>query len=191
MIAGSNGASQAFGHVDTIMGLKNNLFPSQALPAQVAGLDRAVTNQVTAVVHGAQRGLRMSLRLVDQSIFLPARLETARNLSRFEPLAAANTEIDDETLAKQLGSGIESLESERITEALWRLLMSIVQNQEAMQTFDVSKIMMYLAQVLRINEDFSTFVRQAPQPQGGEAGVGGQGGGEPPPEGQQQQPPIQ
>ena len=70
--------------------------------------------------------------------------------------------------------------------------MSIVQNQEAMQTFDVSKIMMYLAQVLRINEDFSTFVRQAPQqPQGGEAGVGGQGGGEPPPEGQQQQPPIQ
>lgn len=192
MVAGSNGASQAFGHVDTIMGLKNNLFPSQALPAQVAGLDRAVTNQVTAVVHGAQRGLRMSLRLVDQSIFLPARLETARNLSRFEPLAAANTEIDDETLAKQLGSGIESLESERITEALWRLLMSIVQNQEAMQTFDVSKIMMYLAQVLRINEDFSTFVRQAPQqPPGGEAGVGGQGGGEPPPEGQQQQPPIQ
>lgn len=193
MVAGSNGASQAFGHVDNVMGLKNTLFPSQALPAQVAGLDRAVTNQVTAVVHGAQRGLRMSLRLVDQSVFLPARLETARNLSRFEPLNAANSELDDETLAKELGSGIESLESERITEALWRLLMSIVQNQEAMQTFDVSRIMMYLAQVLRINEDFSTFVRQAPQqpqPGAGDAGVGGQGGGEPPPDQQQQQPPV-
>lgn len=170
----ANGGEKAFGLVPGILSLKSELFPSQSLPAQIAGLDRAVTNQVSSIIHGAQRGLRMSLRLMDSTMLLPARMETVRNLRRYEPLNGED--IDDETIAKSLGSGVDSLESERITEALWRLLMAIIQNQEAMQRFDVPAIMAYLGEVLRVNVDMSKFTRGEQQPQAG-AGMAGAGAG--------------
>ena len=175
----STGAEQAFSHVDGIMGLKNVLFPSQSMPAQIAGIDRAVTSQVSTIVHGAQRGLRMSLHLADASIFRPARMETVRNLQRYEPGTA--DDLEDEQIAKELGSGVESLESERITEALWRLMMAIVQNQEANQAFDVPKILGFLGDTLRVGTDMSTFAKAPPPPPTGPA-PGSPGGGQPSPE---------
>ena len=170
-LSDTSGAEQAFGFVNTGLQLMDTLYPSQALPAQVAGLDRAVTNQVSAVVHGAQRALRMSLRQLDSVVFMRARMECVRNLQRFEALTIEA--VSDEVIAKALGSGVESMEAERITEALWRVLMAIIQNQEAMQAFDVPKMLGYLSEVLRIKVDMSTFARQPPpqQPQQAAAGL--------------------
>ena len=156
----TSGAAEAFAYTNTALGLKNQLFPGQALPAQVAGLDRAVSNQVSALVHGAQRGLRMSLRLFDEGVFTPARMEAVRNLQRFEPLISQD--VSDESLAKEFGSGVDALESERIVDAVEKLLMAIVQNQEAMQYFDVPAILRFLGRTMRINVDLGTFAKQGP-----------------------------
>ena len=156
-----NQASEAFSHVGNAMELKNTLFPSQALPAQISGLDRAVTSQVSSVVHGAQRSLRMFLRMLDSSVFMPSRMECVRNLQKHEDLVTES--VSDESIAKMLGSGIESMEAERITEALWRLMMAIVQNRDAMAAFNVPAIMSYLSEVLRIKVDMATFAKAQPQ----------------------------
>lgn len=156
----STGAAEAFKYTDMALALKAQLFPSQSLPSQVAGLDRAVSNQVTALVHGAQSGLRMALRLVNEGVFTPARMEATRNLQRYENTTAQD--VSDEAVAKQFGSGVDALESERIVEAVWRLLMAIVQNKEASETFDVPSILGFLGRTMRVNVDMSDFARQQP-----------------------------
>jgi len=158
----NSGVQEALQAVDTGLGLKNQLFPSQALPNQIAGMDRAVTSQVATVVQGAQRGLRMLLRLLDSSLMLPARMEAVRNLARHEGLAEA-VEIKDEDVAKTLGSGIESMESERIAEHFWRLMTAIIQNQESMQLFNVPELMAYLGRLMNLGVDMASFVRQQPE----------------------------
>ena len=106
----------------------------------------------------------MSLRLFDEGVFTPARMEAVRNLQRFEPLISQD--VSDELLAKEFGSGVDALESERIVDAVEKLLMAIVQNQEAMMYFDVPAILRFLGRTMRLNVDLGTFAKQQqPQPQ--------------------------
>lgn len=162
----SSGVGEALQGVNSALDLKQNLFPSQGLPNQVAGMDRAVTSQVATVVQGAQRSMRMLLRLLDSSLMMPTRIQAFQNLKA--AAAGVYTDVTEEDVAKSFGSGIESMEAERITEALWRLLNSIVQNQEAAQTFNVPVIMAYLGRTLNLSADMSQFVRQPEQPPQGE-----------------------
>jgi hypothetical protein len=157
---GNAGVDNAMAAVQQTLGLKDQLYPSQALPAQIAGIDRAVTSQVTSVLHGAQRGMRMMLRLVDSSLMMPTRMAAVRNTMRDREQQIP--ELDDEEVARSLGSGIESIEAERITESLWKLLMGIVQNQEAMQFFDVSGLLDYMSRLLNLSTTLGQFARQAP-----------------------------
>jgi len=160
--AGGQLAGEAIALSQNMLGVKNSFFPNQAMPAQVAGIDRAVSSQITAFVHGAQRSVRMMLRILDSSLFLPARLETARNLFRHDNLEAT-PDIPDEKLTSALGSGLESLESERIVDALMQLLNRIIQSQEATQAFDVPAILGFLGNALRLPVDMSVFYREQPQ----------------------------
>lgn len=161
-------AEKAFEFVASVDGFRRQLFPSQAMPAQVAGLDRAISSQVNAVVHGAQRAIRTWLRAADTTVHMPARIEAVRLVRAADP--TLGTTVSDEVVARSLGSGIEGLESERIVDAMWKLLMGIVQNQEAMQTFNVPKIFRYIGRIMRINVDLGDFVNPPPEPQGAPPG---------------------
>jgi hypothetical protein len=71
-------------------------------------------------------------------------------------------QLTDEDVAKLTGSGIESMEAERVSEVLWQLMYAIIQNQEAMQVFDVPAIMTYLGRVGNLSVDLGQFARQPP-----------------------------
>lgn len=160
---GAAGVEQTLSAVDTSLNLKDKFFPSQALPSQVAGIDRAVKSQVHTVVHGATRSLRTILRELDSTLMLPSRLAGYRNLKMYDKDGIE--QLTDEAVAKLMGSGIESMEAERVSEVLWQLLYAIIQNQEAMQVFDVPKILSYLGRVGNLSVDLGSFTRQpAPQP---------------------------
>lgn len=173
----ASGVEQTLSAVDTSLNLKDKFFPSQALPSQVAGIDRAVKSQVHTVVHGATRSLRTILRELDSTLMLPSRLAGYRNLKLYDKDGL--DQLTDEAVAKLMGSGIESMEAERVSEVLWQLLYAIIQNQEAMQVFDVPKILSYLGRVGNLSVDLGSFTRQ-PAPQ---QGPSPQQGAAPPPEG--------
>lgn len=167
---GAAGVEQTLQAVDTSMNLKDKFFPSQALPSQVAGIDRAVKSQVHTVVHGATRALRTILRELDSTLMLPSRMGGYRNLKRLDKDGIEM--LTDEDVAKLMGSGIESMEAERVSEVLWQLLYAIIQNQEAMQVFDVPKILSYLGRVGNLSVDLGSFTRQpapTPAPDGNQA----------------------
>jgi len=154
----ASGVEQTLSAVDTSLNLKDKFYPSQAMPAQVAGIDRAVKSQVHTVVHGATRSLRTILRELDSTLMLPSRMGGYRNLKLYDKEGI--NELTDEAVAKLMGSGIESMEAERVSEVLWQLLYAIIQNQEAMQVFDVPKILSYLGRVGNLSVDLGSFTRQ-------------------------------
>lgn len=159
-ITANAGVDQALQAVDSALGMKDKFFPSQAMPAQVAGLDRAVKSQVAGVMQGATRGMRTSLRILDSSLMLPTRMGAYRNLKLYDKEGI--DQLTDEAVAKLTGSGIESMEAERVSEVLWQLMYAIIQNQEAMQVFDVPAIMTYLGRVGNLSVDLGQFARQPP-----------------------------
>lgn len=158
----SAGVENAMNAVAQTMDMKNQMFPSQALPSQIAGIDRAVKNQVTTVVQGATRSLRTMLRTLDTTLMLPSRMGGFRNLKRLDPTGI--DQMSDEQVAKMLGSGIESMESERVLEILWQLLYAIIQNQESMTLFNVPAILTYMSRVGNMSVDLGQFAREPAQP---------------------------
>lgn len=106
----------------------------------------------------------MVLRTVDSSLMLPTRLQAYRNLKRYD--ADGMEKVTDEMVSKMLGSGIESIEAERVTEALWNLLQSIIQNVESMQIFSVPLILSYLSRVMNLSVDLGQFAKQQAAPAG-------------------------
>src|SRR6185369_1608941 len=97
------GVDKALEAVDSSLAIKDKFFPSQALPSQIAGIDRAVKSQVATVVQGGQRSLRTLLRVIDSNLMLPTRMCAFRNLKRNAP--SGIDQITDEQVAKMLGSG--------------------------------------------------------------------------------------
>ena len=168
-----SGAMQA---VNSAIGLKDSMFPSQALPSQIAGMDRAVTNQVTQVVQGAQRGLRMLLQELDATLLLPSRMEAVRNVQRYDTeVRDTFANVSDEDVAKALGSGIESMEAARIVDYFWQILNAAMQNPLTAQQYNLPMMYSYLGRLMNLSVDLGTFVKPEPpvQPQAGvESGAG-------------------
>ena len=171
----------AMSGVESILGLRDRFFPSQQLPSQVAGIDRAVKSQVAAVMQGGSRPLKMILRQLDSRMMNPTRLAAYRNLKRYDPQGLEA--VQDEVVSKLVGSGIEALEAERVSEAMWQLLYTVIQNQETMQTFDVPDILSFISRVMNISVDLGRFARKQPQGPGGpqQPGTPDAEGGEPGP----------
>lgn len=148
--------------VDSALGLRDRFFPSQNMPNQVAGIDRAVKSQVTQVVQGSTRAIRTILRVLDSTLMLPSRMGGYRNLKLYDKSGIEM--LTDEDVAKLMGSGIESMEAERVSEILWQLLYAIIQNQESMQVFSIPAILSYLGRVGNLSVDLGKFAKQPPAP---------------------------
>ena len=160
-VSTGSGVDQTLQGVDSALNMKDRFFPAQAMPAAVAGIDRAVKSQVTSVVQGSQRSMRTLLRDVDSGLLLPSRMGGYRNLKRFDN--SGIEQLTDEDVATLMGSGIESMEAERVSEVLWQLLYAIIQNQEANAQYDVAKMLGYLGRVGNLSVDLSEFVKQQPE----------------------------
>lgn len=159
-ISTNTGVDDAMNNLAQVLNLVKEFAPSQALPSQVAGIDRAVKNQVSAVMQGAQRKLQMLARLADSLVYTPARLACYRNYLRYDPDGIRD--LKDEEVARVLGSGIEAMNSERVVEILREIIFAIMQNQEAHQAYDVPGLMAYMSRVMNIGVDLGSFVKQPP-----------------------------
>lgn len=154
----STGTEQAMGMLQQVLAVMKELYPSQALPSQIAGMDRAIKSQVSAVLQGSQRRMHMMARILDSSLFGPMRLQCYRNL------AAGDGEglngITEEAVATILGSGLHSLNAEASAELLKEIIFAVIQNQEGMQYFDVPKLFQLWSLLMNLPFDLSSAVRQ-------------------------------
>lgn len=175
-----------------LMQIMREMFPAQAMPSQVASMDRAVQSQVQAVLQGINRRLHMLVRVCDDDIFNPMRMSLFVNIARFKSLAI---DLDDSVVQRILGSGLAQLNREAAAQAIQQLLFALIQTPQTAVAFDIPKLMNYWSGLINVNVDLADFVKQAPAapaqvgpdgqpvPDSGTAGQGAQNGAQPGPQG--------
>lgn len=141
-----------------LISLMDRFFPSQSMPSQVASIDRAVTNQVAAVVQGASRKLHMVVRTVDDDIMGPARYASFVNISANQ--AADITGLTDGDVLQILGSGLQQLNTEAAAGHIKELIFALLQNPNSAAEYDVAGLMNLWSGMLNIPDDLTQFKKQ-------------------------------
>lgn len=156
-----------------MMNLMKLLFPNQAAPSQIAGMDRAVTSQVSAVLQGAMRRMHMLVRAMDSSMMLPIRMAMYRNIANLDPDKAELGGITPEQVAELLSGGFGQINREAAAEQLRGLIFAIIQNPEGNEAYDVPALLQLWSMLMNIGTDLSEFYRQPAQttPQPGAEGA--------------------
>lgn len=144
----------------TMLDLMKQFFPNQALPAQIAGMDRAVSSQVAAVMQGAMRKLQMFAREIDSSLMLPVRMAQYRNIANYDPNKSQLGGITESKVAQLLNSGLGQIGREAAAQSVQQLLFAVIQNQEAMGSFDVPGLFTLWSGLMNIGTDLGQYAKQ-------------------------------
>lgn len=161
-INGSADTGKAMDDLGKLMGLVDKFFPGQALPSQIAGIDRAVQSQVAAVMQGVNRRLHMLVRTTDDDILGPSRYEQIGNMMRVG--AGDFTGLTESDILAMVGSGLAQLNRETAAQAMQQLLFAIIQNPKSAEQYDVIGLMNFWSRMLNIDADLERFKLQPQQP---------------------------
>lgn len=142
--------------------LMKEFFPAQAVPSQVASIDRAVTSQVQAVLQGINRRLHMFVRILDDDILGPLRMSQYVNVIRYKAIEAGA--LQDSDVERILGSGIAQLNREAAATALQQLLFALIQSPQSAQGIDVLGLMNYWSSLINVSVDLTDFAIKQPAP---------------------------
>lgn len=170
--------SQNWAAIEGLTGLMQRLFPAQNLPAQIAGLDRAVQSQVAAVMQGATRRLHMQVRYLDAEWMNPFRVACYRNYADNDDASEFGA-LSEADVAELLNSGLGQLNREVAQAALERLLFTLIQNPESSAQFDMPELFTIWSLMLNTGTDLGQLVK---------GGAAGQQGAQPVPETGAEQP---
>lgn len=156
-----NRKSETLNDFANLMTVVEKFFPAQAMPSQVAGIDRAIQSQVAATLQGISRRLHMLVRVMDDSILGPYRRASLHNL--IDNAVEDIGDLTEEDMQSVVGSGLEQLNREAAAQAMQQLLFAILQNPEAATTYDVAGLIEYWSTLLNMSVSASNFVRQQPE----------------------------
>lgn len=120
--------------IGKLMQLIQQMFPSQALPSQIAGIDRAVQSQVAAVLQGINRRLHMLATMLDSQIMHPMRMQAYRNIGQLgEGVRESLSGLTNEEVQNALGSGLKQLNREVAAQMMQQLLFALIQTPDSAQ----------------------------------------------------------
>lgn len=169
---GSSGTEENFRHAGSVLELMRSLFPSQAMPAQIAGMDRAVNSQVSAVLQGAMRKMHMLVRRLDSALMLPVRIAQWRNIANFDPEKENYRNLSAEEVAEVLASGLGQVNREAAAEQIRTLIFALIQNPDGNQGIDTRGLFQLWSILMNLGTDLSEFIQQLTPEQMAAAGGG-------------------
>lgn len=153
----STGTEKVFEAMNAVEAILQRMFPNQALPNQVAGLDRAVRNQVTALIQGSVRRLHMMARIIDSDLFAPARTEAYRNLALHD--SAGLDDLKEEEVGLILASGLGQMNADVIYAEIREMIMSILGSPESAAQFDLPGLFTYMGNFINSPSELGQFVK--------------------------------
>lgn len=166
---------QTLGDLDGMMGIIDKFFPTQSLPSQIAGIDRAVDSQVAAVQQGSNRRQHKGARLLDDSLMRPLRFGMYYNIVQYQEDAAevldyhGNTVTIDLTklratnLAYVIGQGLKAIDRQAAASQIQGMFFALIQAPAAGQQVDIIKILDFWTSMMDIEASMEDF-RLAPNP---------------------------
>lgn len=175
---------QTMQDVDSVMGIINQFFPTQSLPSQIAGIDRAIGSQVAAVQQGTNRRQQKCARLLDDSMFRPARSAMYYNVIQYSPTEQELTDyysgkpftlnladMKDTNIPFIIGQGLKALDRQASQEAVQQLIFALIQAPQVLQPnpvtgeqIDILKMIDHWTSMMDIEANFEQFKTKPPTP---------------------------
>lgn len=170
---------QTLGDLQGMMGIINQFFPTQSLPSQIAGIDRAIDSQVAAVQQGANRRQHKGGRLLDDTLMRPLRFAMYYNIVQYLP---DQTEIVDYTgksikidltklrstnLAYVIGQGLKAIDRQATAQQLQGVLFALIQAPATAQQIDLLKFVGFWMSMMDIEANVEDFRLPPPAAQPG------------------------
>ena len=171
-----------------IMDIVNIFFPVQALPSQIAGMDRAVSGQVQAVQQGVNRRMQKSATLLDSSCLRPLRFAMYYNILQYQQDAVEITDFRGRTVTVNLselrmtdlpfiiGMGLKAIDRQMVADRLQAVIFALIQNPNSAAQINVLGLIDFWTDMLDIDLDMNQFRIQPPPAPEGEAPPAGQEG---------------
>lgn len=157
-------AGEPLQNLTSLLSIVQQFFPSQALPSQIAGMDRAVTSQVAAVMQGVNRRLHMLVRQLDDNLMMSMLKQDYQNLVDYGSLQLSN--LNDSDVMRILGTGLKQLNREAAEQAFRQFIFALIQNPETAKNVDLIQGFDMWAQLMGLNVNMSQL-----QPKGQPAGA--------------------
>lgn len=178
---------QTMNDLEVVMGIVNQFFPTQALPSQIASIERAVSNQVAAVQQGANRRQQKTARLLDDSLFRPMRFAMYYNILQYQPDGEELTDfytgqqitldlaaMKDTNLPYIIGQGLKAIDRMSTSQMMQQVIFALIQAPQAAQGIDLLAMIDFWTSMIDIDMDMKQF-RVAPPAVGGPPAVGPDG----------------
>lgn len=166
-----------------IMGIIDQFFPTQSLPGQIAGIDRAIDSQVAAVQQGSNRRQHKGARLLDDTMMRPMRYSLYYNIVQFQEdgadvldyFSGKSQKVDlsslrEESLIALIGQGLKAIDRQMVAGNMRDLIFALIQAPAATQpqadgsTIDILAMLGYWCSMMDIDANLEQFRKQAPQP---------------------------
>lgn len=176
-----------------MLGIINQFFPTQSLPGQIAGIDRAIDSQVAAVQQGSNRRQHKNARLIDDTMMRPFRFSLYYNIVQFqedgeEIIDYASGESDKVDLSKLretnlaflIGQGLKAIDRQNVASQMRELIFAMIQAPQIVQAarIDLLGMLDFWTSMMDIDANMKQFQLPAPTPEEVAAQQGGAAGGE-------------
>lgn len=133
-----------------MMGLIDQFFPTQSLPSQIAGIDRAVDSQVAAVQQGANRRQHKGARLIDDTMLRPMRFSMYYNIVQYikdgttvgdfytgKTIEVNLEKLRDVNLMLIIGQGLKALDRQAIQQQMREIIFAMIQAPTVSERIDL------------------------------------------------------
>lgn len=179
---------QTLGDLQGMMAIIDQFFPTQSLPSQIAGIDRAVDSQVAAVQQGSNRRQQKGARLIDESMLRPMRCSMYYNIVQFQ---ADNVSVADFYTGKDvkidlsklrgmnlsliIGQGLKALDRQAMQGQLREIIFAMIQAPTISERIDLLGLLDYWTSMMDLEMNLKQFELAPPAAAPGAAPIGPDG----------------
>lgn len=182
--SGNMETSRTLQDLQGMMALVDQFYPTQSLPSQIAGIDRAVTDQVAAVQQGSNRRQHMGARLIDDTMLRPMRFSMYYNIVQFqedgEEIADYYTgrsikldlnKLKDTNLSLIIGQGLKALDRQAIQQQMREIIFAMIQAPAVSEQIDLLGMLDAWTSMMDLEMNLKQFQKAPPPPEGASAGL--------------------
>lgn len=171
-----------------VMSIIDQFFPTQSMPSQIAGIDRAISSQVAAVQQGSNRRQHKAARLMDDTLMRPMRSGMYYNIVQYQadgvdvpnfygaPVKVNLEQLRDTNLSTVIGQGLMAIDRQAAMEMVQKVIFALIQNPRASQQADIMAMLDYWVGLMDIEMNLKQFTLTPEQ-------IAAQNGAAPPGEG--------
>lgn len=173
-----------------VMQIIDQFFPTQSMPSQIAGIDRAISSQVAAVQQGSNRRQHKAARLIDDTLMRPMRSGMYYNIVQYQddgvevpnfygaPVKVDLTSLRDANLSTVIGQGLMAIDRQAAMEMVQKVIFALIQNPRASQQADIMAMLDYWVGLMDIEMNLKQFTLSPEQIAAQQGGVpSGEGSG--------------